>query len=46
VDSPEQGPARDVLVRATLGTAAGIRVLEDPKVIDGGVGALLRWTAG
>jgi hypothetical protein len=46
VDSPEQGPARDVLVRATLGTAAGIRVLEDPKVIDEGVGALLRWTTG
>jgi hypothetical protein len=46
VDSPEQGPARDVLVRATLGTAAGIRVLEDPEVIDEGVGALLRWTTG
>jgi peptide subunit release factor 1 (eRF1) len=46
VDSPEQGPAQDVLSRAALGTSAGIRVLEDSKVIDEGVGALLRWTAG
>jgi Bacterial archaeo-eukaryotic release factor family 2 len=46
VDSPEQGPAQDVLTRAALGTSAGIRVLEDSKVIDEGVGALLRWTAG
>jgi hypothetical protein len=46
VDSPEQGPAPDVLVRATLGTGAAVRMLEDAKVIDEGVGALLRWTAG
>jgi hypothetical protein len=46
VDSPEQGPARDVLTRAALGTGAGFRVLEDPKVLDGGVGALLRWSTG
>jgi hypothetical protein len=46
VDSPEQGPAKDVLTRAALGTSAGIRVLEDANVIDEGAGALLRWTAG
>jgi hypothetical protein len=46
VDSPEQGPARDVLVRAALATSAGIRVLDDADAIEGGVGALLRWTAG
>ena len=46
VDSPEQGSARDVLVRATLGTGAGIRVLDDPDKIEEGVGALLRWSTG
>lgn len=46
VDSPEQGPARDVLVRATLGTGAGIRILDDAGSVTDGVGALLRWTAG
>lgn len=46
VDSPEQGSARDVLVRATLGTGAGIRVLDDAQAIGEGVGALLRWTTG
>jgi hypothetical protein len=44
VDSPEQGEARDVLVRATLGTGAGIRVLDDDDAVEDGVGALLRWT--
>jgi release factor family 2 len=46
VDSPVQGPAKDVLTRAALGTGSGIRVLEDSKVVDEGVGALLRWSAG
>jgi hypothetical protein len=46
VDSPEQGPARDVLVRATLGTGAGIRILDDAGSVTDGAGALLRWTAG
>ena len=46
MDSPAHGPAKDVLTRAALGTSAGIRVLEDSKVIETGVGALLRWTAG
>lgn len=46
VDSPEQGPARDVLVRASLGTGAGIRVLDDADRLEDGAGALLRWTTG
>ena len=46
VDSPEHDPARDVLVRATLGTGAAIRVLEEGEEAEEGVGALLRWTAG
>jgi Bacterial archaeo-eukaryotic release factor family 2 len=45
VDSPEEGPAGDVLVRAALGTGAGIRVLDDAGPIREGVGALLRWTS-
>jgi release factor family 2 len=46
VDSPEQGPARDVLVRAALGTGAAIRVLDDADRLEDGAGALLRWTTG
>jgi hypothetical protein len=46
VDSPEQGPARDVLVRAALGTGAGIRVLDDADPLEDGAGALLRWATG
>jgi peptide subunit release factor 1 (eRF1) len=44
VDSPEQGPARDVLVRAALGTGARIRVIDDTDMVEEAVGALLRWT--
>jgi release factor family 2 len=44
VDSPEQAPACEVLVRAALGTGAGLRVLDDEAGIDDGVGALLRWS--
>ena len=43
VDSPERGPARDVLVRAALGTGAGMRVVDDGTMLDEGAGALLRW---
>ena len=46
VDSPEERPAADVLVRAALGTGAGIRIPDDPTMLDEGVGALLRWTSG
>jgi len=44
VDSPEEGPALDVLTRAALGTGAGIRVVDDGKELDEGVGGLLRWS--
>jgi hypothetical protein len=44
VDPPQQGPALDVLARATLGTGAGIRLLDDGDEPDEGVGALLRWS--
>jgi Bacterial archaeo-eukaryotic release factor family 2 len=43
VDSPQQGRMCDVLIRAALGTGAGIRVLEGAPALDDGVGALLRW---
>ena len=49
VDSPRQGEAHDVLVAATLGTGANVRVLGDLVGRRGpreGVGALLRWTTG
>jgi len=46
VDSPEQGPARDVLVRAALATGAGVRVMERADRLEGGVGGLLRWAKG
>jgi hypothetical protein len=44
VDSPEEGQACDVLVRAAFGTGAGIRVLDDEAGIEDGVGTLLRWS--
>jgi hypothetical protein len=44
VDSPQQGRAPDVLVRAALGTGAALRLLEDENDVRGGVGALLRWS--
>jgi hypothetical protein len=45
VDSPERAPALDVLVRAALGTGAGIRVLDGADAVTEGAGALLRWRA-
>jgi hypothetical protein len=44
VDSPEEGPVREILVRAALGTGAGIRVVDGGTELDEGVGALLRWS--
>lgn len=44
VDSPEQGPARDVLVRAALGTDAAVRIVDDAAPLKDGVGGLLRWS--
>lgn len=45
VDSPQQAPASDVLVRAALGTGAALRLLEDANDVREGVGALLRWSS-
>jgi Bacterial archaeo-eukaryotic release factor family 2 len=45
VDSPEEGSARDVLLRAALATGAGLWVVEGVDRFRAGVGALLRWSA-
>jgi ribosomal protein L7Ae-like RNA K-turn-binding protein len=45
VDSPEEGTATDALVRAALGTAAGVRVLDEGDRLRDRVGALLRWSS-
>jgi hypothetical protein len=44
VDAPELAPARDVLIRAALGTGAGVRILDGAEAVRDGVGALLRWS--
>jgi peptide subunit release factor 1 (eRF1) len=44
VDRPEEGRLVDVAVRAALGTGAGIRVLGAGAGMDGGIGAILRWS--
>ncbi|MGH2540372.1 MAG: Vms1/Ankzf1 family peptidyl-tRNA hydrolase, partial [Actinomycetota bacterium] len=46
VAAPTRAPARDALVRAAVGTGAGVRML-DPEAAGlprDGVGALLRWS--
>jgi peptide subunit release factor 1 (eRF1) len=44
VDNPQEGQLVDVLVRAALGTDAGVRVVPFSSLLDEGVGALLRWS--
>jgi hypothetical protein len=44
VDSPKEGPVRDVLMRAALGTGARIRLVDDATKLEEGVGGLLRWS--
>lgn len=46
VDDPVEAPARDALVRAAIGTGAGLRLLdrEAERLPRDGVGALLRWS--
>jgi hypothetical protein len=39
---PQEGPAPDVLIRAALGTGAGVRIVP-AHAIPGKVGAILRW---
>ena len=43
VDEPQQGRLLDVLLRAALGTGAGVRVVPSTAATDG-VGAILRWS--
>lgn len=45
VDEPVEGRLVDVAVRAALGTGAGIRVIEAGAGLEGGIGAILRWSA-
>jgi hypothetical protein len=43
VDQPVEAPLADVLVRAALGTSAGVRLVPAHRAPSGGVGAVLRW---
>ena len=43
VDEPREVRLVDALVRAALGTSAGVRLLRDERGPAGGIGALLRW---
>lgn len=45
VEEPTDGRLVDVAVRAALGTGAGIRVVEPGAGVDGGIGAILRWSS-
>ena len=44
VDQPQEGRLVDVAVRAALGTGAGIRVIGTGAGLEGGIGAILRWS--
>ena len=44
VDQPVEGRLVDVAVRAALGTGAGIRIVGPGAGLDGGMGAILRWS--
>ncbi|MGH9264289.1 MAG: Vms1/Ankzf1 family peptidyl-tRNA hydrolase, partial [Acidimicrobiales bacterium] len=45
VEEPADGRLVDVAVRAALGTGAGIRIVEPGAGLDGGMGAILRWSS-
>ena len=45
VEEPSAGRLVDVAVRAALGTGAGIRIVEPGAGLDGGMGAVLRWSS-
>ena len=45
VDQPAEGRLVDVAVRAALGTGADIRVVGAGAGLEGGIGAILRWSA-
>jgi peptide subunit release factor 1 (eRF1) len=44
VDDAQSARLADVLIRAALGTGAGVRVLPHAEGLHGGVGAILRWS--
>jgi hypothetical protein len=44
VDQPAEGRLVDVAVRGALGTGAGIRVVGAGAGLEGGIGAILRWS--
>jgi hypothetical protein len=44
VDPPAEGRLVDIAVRAALGTGAGIRVVGAGAGLEGGIGAILRWS--
>ncbi len=46
VDEPVEGPLVDVLVRAALGTSAGVRLVPAERAPKDGIGAVLRWSSG
>ena len=43
IKQPERGPLVDVLIRAALGTGAGVRIIPASSAPQNGIGALLRW---
>ena len=43
VDAPIEARLPDALVRAAVGTSAKVRVVPAASVLEGGVGAILRW---
>jgi hypothetical protein len=45
VDSPTEVRLVDALLRAAAGTSATVRVVPSATVLDGGAGAILRWSA-
>jgi hypothetical protein len=44
VQEPVEGPLVDALLRAALGTSAGVRVVPADRAPKDGVGAILRWS--
>lgn len=43
VDNPVEARLTDALTRAAVGTSAGVRVVPAASVLEGSVGAILRW---
>ncbi|MBW3537341.1 MAG: hypothetical protein KY395_06190 [Actinobacteria bacterium] len=46
VDAPVEARLTDALTRAAVGTSARIRVVPSASVLEGAVGAILRWSNG